>query len=1077
MPASYTNTLRYWFDVEALTYPDIPKPGSRRDFSLRYSEKLPWMHELAAPITDDHKYFVYFGLVEKKVLESELLTMFKVTPERDTFSGNHVRQVSGKTFLCAIEITANGVPVMPSLQLAAFAVAFANRKNNTCINHSITLDSLQSKMKTRLSQSPTGADSAWFQHIIQFLVNEIGWAPITLMAREHICAHRVSLLDKKGKRLTKVIEMDPINSFYLDDLERMLHEAECGCKSDQIERYLDGHERSAVRIDVSEFSSAEKQLAAHRFPLGRWPSKFPLFLMQQVAVNTGVEMLKKSGIFSVNGPPGTGKTTLLMDMIAARLVERAQILMQFNDPREAFSQVAERSVYYPPNKSGIVKIGPIYAVDERLLDCGIVVTSANNKAVENITLDLPSIEKVAPQPLLFDGAPFDYFGATAEFVLNGGSQARVNGNASDIEAGNEEDSEAAEHEPLTCWGLISVPLGKKANRNTVARCLGTFSKSGIAKVLDNIPSWQLNWTAARMKFNAAIDQVLAIQHAIAQHDLALQTLPGALDTLSAALLSKTEAEEQCQYANERLATIEIKTRENASDLAVSASERRQHSLEWPWWRQLIAHLFRPQSLQLFKAQQQQLSDEYKKIRTSRAALKCHRADALLDVMAASTLLQTRQTVLATSEKKLIELNSLLSDLRERLGVAAFDRSAFHQLSVEEQQKFLPRSNAAYHAARADVFVAGLHLQQAFLKNAGPGFETNFRLALAMLEQQSFLQAHLPEMAPHLWATFFLVVPVVSSTFASIARCFRDLGQNQIGLLLIDEAGQAVPSHALGAIWRSKRAVIVGDPLQVEPVIKMDKKLDQSMRLYHDVPEQHALTIYSAQHLADRGNQFGANVRQYDGSDLWVGSPLRVHRRCVEPMFSLSNEIAYNGKMVFGPSHMDEQSATLERPLLGASCWYDFLSNDFNEHFSPQEGAAAVKIVIEYARQGWIDPKSGLPELFLISPFKSVAQGLTDALDDCVQRWAKDATDEIVKQWLKDHVGTVHTFQGKECESVLFVMGGKTEGARNWAGNRPNIINVAVTRAKRRLYVIGNRKEWAETTFGKRLAEKFIVLDE
>jgi hypothetical protein len=308
----------------------------------------------------------------------------------------------------------------------------------------------------------------------------------------------------------------------------------------------------------------------------------------------------------------------------------------------------------------------------------------------------------------------------------------------------------------------------------------------------------------------------------------------------------------------------------------------------------------------------------------------------------------------------------------------------------------------------------------------------------------------------------------------MARCFRDLGEGQIGLLLVDEAGQAVPSHALGAIWRSRRALIVGDPLQVEPVIKMEGKLDLGIQAFHGAPPEHLLTLYSAQHLADRANGFGAHVNQHDGNALWVGAPLRVHRRCAEPMFSLSNAIAYDGAMVLGVPEQVERAATLARPLLGPSRWHDLSHADFADHYSATEGAAAVAIVIAYARHGWISKDDGLPDLFLISPFKSVAAALTKALLDNAELWAKPGAGAIDERslaaWLKERVGTVHTFQGKECETVVFVLGGKTPGARNWAGNRPNIINVAVTRAKRRLYVIGDRHAWSQSLFGQQLAE-------
>ena len=69
-------------------------------------------------------------------------------------------------------------------------------------------------------------------------------------------------------------------------------------------------------------------------------------------------------------------------------------------------------------------------------------------------------------------------------------------------------------------------------------------------------------------------------------------------------------------------------------------------------------------------------------------------------------------------------------------------------------------------------------------------------------------------------------------------------------------------------------------------------------------------------------------------------------------------------------------------------------------------------------------------------------------------------------FLEDNIGTVYKFQGKEANEVIFLLGcdESAAGAVRWVNS--NIVNVTATRAKSRLYIIGDRSK-------KRLAAKQI----
>ncbi|GAA4256473.1 DEAD/DEAH box helicase [Dactylosporangium darangshiense] len=300
-----------------------------------------------------------------------------------------------------------------------------------------------------------------------------------------------------------------------------------------------------------------------------------------------------------------------------------------------------------------------------------------------------------------------------------------------------------------------------------------------------------------------------------------------------------------------------------------------------------------------------------------------------------------------------------------------------------------------------------------------------------------------------WQSLFFVVPVVSTTFASYARLFGHLGKEALGWLLIDEAGQATPQNAVGALWRTRRAVVVGDPLQLEPITTLPFRAEQAIRTELGVDEQWLTSRTSVQRLADRLTPLGTHLPA-DGDTTWVGVPLTVHRRCDRPMFDIVNTIAYDGLMINGTGDAARERFNARYPTLPESKWIDVVGATAQGHWIPDEGRQLDRILRALADLG-LD----MSEVMVIGPFRDIARQIGGQ----------------ARRYPALTAGTVHTAQGKQADVVVLVLGGNPArpGARRWAASRPNLLNVAVSRAKRRLYVIGNREAWSSQRYFKTLA--------
>lgn len=213
---------------------------------------------------------------------------------------------------------------------------------------------------------------------------------------------------------------------------------------------------------------------------------------------------------------------------------------------------------------------------------------------------------------------------------------------------------------------------------------------------------------------------------------------------------------------------------------------------------------------------------------------------------------------------------------------------------------------------------------------------------------------------------------------------------------------------LGALYRSRRAVIVGDPKQVEPVVTDDLVLLRNA--YQDeVLKPYKKKTLSVQAFADLLNGFGTWLDNGSDHPEWVGCPLLVHRRCISPMYDISNEISYNGIM--------KQQTRMPKPekaktfIYEKSQWIQVKGKEKGNknHFVDTQGEKVCEMLeIAFSR----NPE---PDLYIISPFTTVVGGIRKYIKEYCRK--KGSMTSINAEYILDHeqkkIGTVHTFQEKK----------------------------------------------------------------
>jgi very-short-patch-repair endonuclease len=264
------------------------------------------------------------------------------------------------------------------------------------------------------------------------------------------------------------------------------------------------------------------------------------------------------------------------------------------------------------------------------------------------------------------------------------------------------------------------------------------------------------------------------------------------------------------------------------------------------------------------------------------------------------------------------------------------------------------------------------------------------------------------------------------------------------LVVIDEASQCDIASALPLLYRARRAVIIGDPLQLKHVSTVAPQQDRLMLAAHGLAEGHAAWAYSVNSLFDLARSW---CRYEDIVNL------RDHHRSHRDIISFSNRYFYRGALRIATDHERLKRPPAEgEPLGPAVRWREVKGKVVRPPAGGALNGPEAEAVVAEVRRLAVD-RGYNGAIGVVTPFRAQANRIRTLVHQ-----DRDLTHRLAA--LQFVVDTVHGFQGDERDVIFFspvVSVGANDNMLRFLKTHGNLFNVAITRARSELVVVGDRQ--------------------
>jgi len=407
--------------------------------------------------------------------------------------------------------------------------------------------------------------------------------------------------------------------------------------------------------------------------------------------------------------------------------------------------------------------------------------------------------------------------------------------------------------------------------------------------------------------------------------------------------------------------------------------------------------------------------------------------------------QQQQNSFDNTQQQLEPLEEQLTNLITRR------REVENRLGTYPTKDFYSRFYSELHSLQVELFEWSWQFQQQEALRRKDEVMASFRTYIAVLNGEWDAYRQLSLNWKNIYRDISLLFPVFICTLHSIRNLLPYPDSGCIDQVIVDEAGQIPPHQVFPVLVRCNRALIVGDPLQLEPVVSLrDQKKEEYRSKSFLEPgltdvdyDRYSPTATTAYHRAA-----GASGQP---RDIGQGIILKYHYRCVPVIANFCDRLCNYGMVI----KTDPKASRLGANLIGCH-----VEGQLENNVNWAEVDAVEALIEELLQAGYcLNSPDSDNTIGVISPYRRQVNALTQRLQS---RW---------KDFPQQSIGTVHTFQGGQKSVIIFSTRQCQPTDSLWFLNRrPNLLNVAVSRARELFILVGNLGRISEGGYTRDLVE-------